>query len=79
MGSKAFNERDENILLFGYWVSNPHTYERSDPDRGSSRAVPGDPDTSLMCQTLRDSTRQEGPRGGPRLLLPPGPAPLAAP
>lgn len=23
MGSKAFNERDANILLFGYWVSNP--------------------------------------------------------
>lgn len=29
-----------------------------------------------MCQTLRDSTRREGPRGGPQ-LLPRGAAPLS--
>lgn len=28
MGSKTFNERDENILLLGYWVWNTPAYER---------------------------------------------------
>lgn len=26
-GSKTFNERDKNVLLFGYFVSDPQTNE----------------------------------------------------